>query len=971
MDYIDTVNVEYSFVSYSLGEYAALVTAGVLTLDAGLRLVAHRVRLMAEYCARNVTGMLVVRLPEEAVEEAIASTHGCDGLSIACYNGSKDVVVGGYITQLKALKTTLEISGAKCVNVNVPFAYHTSAMAPILDDFAEFARKITFNAPCIPIVSNVTGKVVEPGTDFFNGDYLVRHCREPVRFLDGINNLASFTGAIGSFIELGPHPTTLPMISHLSSENETLALPSLHKKFSARSALLSSLSRLFVSQQTVYWGNVYRELFSATQCIEIPGYPLEETSFWVPYAEELSSKQVQSIRDLKTRFPFLDAWVNKPSSRDGNVSEFETPIEQVAEYISGHSVASVPLCPASVYSELALSAATCTLQYTQDDFNDALTLSEVQFTHPLLYDAANPVVIRTSINLHPRGGKHAGTFTISSLLNGVEQHVHCTGFFQRREKGSVSTKLQLHAGHIQRVKTSLLNPVTDTYHETLRTRTIYDLIFPRVVQYSKLYQVISTMTIDERNGEAIATIRIPKEQADRSFVAQPVFVDALLHAAGFLINSRAPSSDAYICSQVDSTKLLSDLDSSATYEIYCTTSPASDGLILADAWAVQVGNSSKVVAHIKRMRFSRVRLSSLQKSLTRTVESFQINVPSPPAQFLKPSDSCSRPVTPATLGSPFRVVQRAATPSTMSSVTAVNPFANDPSFDILKLVAEVSDVPLANIRPTSNMVDLGIDSLLWIEFIGQLKLIAPGHSFEVHDLMLCETVGELISKVSKVGHQSTIALKKMASFSSFSTPRSLRPVHEIPRMHTPIYDKSSSLTTVKDIIGKVLEIPASSLRGNASLDALGLDSLGSIEALHELQEQFKVDLPHDLFRECPTIDAVEAYVSHLLELGPATQAKDIQPSTASATVCESYLLPLQKIQTNAKPLFLVHDGSGLSNCYSLIGELGRPLWGISNPKLLTGEAFSGGIPEMAMNYATQIRAVASDKGCILGGEYIV
>ena len=57
------------------------------------------------------------------------------------------------------------------------------------------------------------------------------------------------------------------------------------------------------------------------------------------------------------------------------------------EYISGYSDALVPLGLASVYSELGLSVAICTLQHIQEDFDDALTLSEAQFTHPLLYDA--------------------------------------------------------------------------------------------------------------------------------------------------------------------------------------------------------------------------------------------------------------------------------------------------------------------------------------------------------------------------------------------------------------------------------------------------------------------------------------------------------------------------------------------------------------------------------------------------------
>ena len=160
--------------------------------------------------------MLVVRTTARAISEAIAKADGCNELSIACYNGSKDIVVGGPLEQLSALKVMLESTGVKCISVNVPFAYHTAAMDPILAELTDFASKFDFKPPKIPIVSNVAGKVV-PATDgsVFDGAYFARHCREPVRFEEGANDLAEVFGTIGAFVEIGPHPTTLPMVSHL------------------------------------------------------------------------------------------------------------------------------------------------------------------------------------------------------------------------------------------------------------------------------------------------------------------------------------------------------------------------------------------------------------------------------------------------------------------------------------------------------------------------------------------------------------------------------------------------------------------------------------------------------------------------------------------------------------------------------------------------------------------------------------
>ncbi|KAL5503739.1 PKS1 [Sanghuangporus vaninii] len=958
----------HAVVGHSLGEYAALVAAGVLSLDDGLRLVGHRARLMTQGCRQNASGMLAARISGPGATEMLAKLNGCDGLSIACYNGPHDVVIGGPYSQLEVLKTKSSLYGVKCTNVSVPFAYHTAAMEPILEDMSAFARKFDFASPKIPIVSNVTGKVVQPGdATVFNSEYLSRHCRGAVRFEEGARSLVDEFGDIGAFIEIGPHPTTLPLFAHLASTSGALVLHSLNKKSTARSSLCSALTRLFCFRDDIAWGKVYHDLYPSATCIEIPSYPLHETEFWVPFVEERSQASSPThIEDPIRRFFFLSSWTQMPSTKDANISEFETPIGRLAEYITGHSVASSPLCPASVYHELALSAATCTLEHVDKSFADALTLSEVQFTLPLVYDHSNPVTIRTSINVHPGGSKHAGSFSISSVSDGREQIVHCTGFFQRRQKDSMISKLQLHHGTVERGKAALLSSENGVSRETLRTRTIYELIFSRVVQYSKLYQVINAMTLGEANSEGFATFRLSSDQASKGFVAQPIFVDALLHSAGFLINGRAAGNDAYICNQVDASKILVDLDYSATFEVYCTVISAGEGLMLADAWAVQTGESPRIVAHMKRMRFSRVRLSSLSRHLSRSEDIPSRN--STPAPFLRSSfERCASPVTPAKLGSPFRPAHRVMTPSSVSVSTASHADF-DAASEVTGLIADLCDVPAAHISLDNNIADLGVDSLVWIELFGRLKAALPGLPVDTSDLMLSATVGEVVSKIAKAHHRCVLQLdspKTHASFSSLSTPLTNGPV-------VISHESSSTVALIKEILAKVLDISACDLRNEDYLDTLGLDSLGSIEAASQLQEQFDVSLPHDFFIDCPTVCSVQLAIERIV-----SQRSHSRQSSSSTLVepeplrkflgPKRTLLPLETSANDASPLFLVHDGSGLGHCYSRIGALDRSLWAISNPKVLSGESWKGGIPEMAAHYISEVRPMISDKGCILGG----
>ncbi len=195
--------------SLALGSMPRWVAAGVLTIDAGLRLVAHRARLMAEKCQHAFSGMVVVRLAPHIISDIMANLPECSALSIACYNGGKNVVVGGPMEQLNVLTSFLDMNDCKHALLDVPFAYHTAAMDVILDDLHAFAQKIDVAVPSVAVISNVTGKLVLPGdASAFTQDYFAKHCRQPVRFDEGIRSLVSSfpAGSFGTWIELGPPP---------------------------------------------------------------------------------------------------------------------------------------------------------------------------------------------------------------------------------------------------------------------------------------------------------------------------------------------------------------------------------------------------------------------------------------------------------------------------------------------------------------------------------------------------------------------------------------------------------------------------------------------------------------------------------------------------------------------------------------------------------------------------------------------
>ncbi len=153
----------------------------------------------------------------------------------------------GPIGQLDALKAYLDQAvHYKSVRLTIPFGYHSSAMQPLLEEFGALAKRVTVYTPKIPVISNPLGRVIrEEDKSAFNAGYYLSHCADPVQFESGISALI---GDASAWIELGPHPTTLPMLTvHPGVSKEAFLVSSLKKRQDDRLTLSSSLSQLYTS----------------------------------------------------------------------------------------------------------------------------------------------------------------------------------------------------------------------------------------------------------------------------------------------------------------------------------------------------------------------------------------------------------------------------------------------------------------------------------------------------------------------------------------------------------------------------------------------------------------------------------------------------------------------------------------------------------------------------------------------------
>ena len=150
---------------HSLGEFSALVAAGAMAFEDGLKLVAARANAMQKACEANPGTMAaIIGLPDEKVEEICAqvSTEG-NVVVAANYNCPGQLVISGNVDAINAACEQLKAAGAKrALPLKVGGAFHSPLMQPAKDELQAAIEKTTFSAPKCPIYQNVDSK---PHTD--------------------------------------------------------------------------------------------------------------------------------------------------------------------------------------------------------------------------------------------------------------------------------------------------------------------------------------------------------------------------------------------------------------------------------------------------------------------------------------------------------------------------------------------------------------------------------------------------------------------------------------------------------------------------------------------------------------------------------------------------------------------------------------------------------------------------------------
>ncbi|KGO79535.1 ACP S-malonyltransferase [Flavobacterium beibuense F44-8] len=202
---------------HSLGEFSALVAAGALTFEDGLKLVSQRAMAMQKACEITPSTMAaVLGLEDKVVEDICEQTEGV--VVAANYNCPGQLVISGETTAVERACEALKAAGAKrALILPVGGAFHSPMMEPAREELAAAIEKTQFAAPVCPVYQNVPASAVTNPDEIKQN--LIIQLTAPVKWTQSVQNMIADGATL--FTEVGPGNVLQGLVKKINKEAET------------------------------------------------------------------------------------------------------------------------------------------------------------------------------------------------------------------------------------------------------------------------------------------------------------------------------------------------------------------------------------------------------------------------------------------------------------------------------------------------------------------------------------------------------------------------------------------------------------------------------------------------------------------------------------------------------------------------------------------------------------------------------
>lgn len=720
-------------IGHSLGEYAALCVAGVLSISDTLLLVGKRATLMEKHLQANTHAMVVANMTEQQLE-GVFSELKVDSCQVACANAPSMTVASGTTDDVERVKAHVDEKGGKTTLLRVPYGFHSEQVELILDEFQQICTRTRFQKPDVPIASTLSGNI-ETEADVFCNDYLARQARRKVDFVGALRAIEA-TGSYGDdslWLEIGPEPVCLGLARNTLHISASQTLPSLKSGERNWKTVSSILKRAYESGISVNWAENHRVFKDSLTLLDLPSYAFDCQDFWTPYVKPGNVTQTTTKSDLsppiKSRQILTnsiqhveDEVIDGSSIKTVFVSDVSDPF--LLKAIQGHAVLGHTICSLGVFHDMALTAAKHVYGKLHNHSQPpSMSIRDINLTQALNLADTNP----------------ESTIRIVSSYDVSENAAHIQFFSQTGDKTSTHGGCLVvfgvdSIGSLDMSQSFLLKSRINSLKEQAKSKgahwllkpIIYQL-FSNVVDYSSTYQSLEDVTLDAACNDAIATVRIPELSHLGKFHLSPYCADASVQLTGFILNSglRYAKDVACLATGFDSWQSTKDLSAGKTYTVYaCLHDLPNSHIVQGDCYVFQDDEIVQVTRGIKFLKLNRVAAGALLGS----TESRQPQLDRPRLEPENQDKALNQPRgapgerknivadTPYTWSEPFGTAQQ----QTDIDAGAPTVYIGRQVELMLSIVANESGCDTNEMTDDTSYTDLGIDSVMAINILAKL-----------------------------------------------------------------------------------------------------------------------------------------------------------------------------------------------------------------------------------------------------------
>ena len=314
-------------LGHSAGEIAAAWAAGAVGLGEGMRFAVRRGSLLGSLPAGG--GMAAVFAGPDRVRSVLAgagrSRDGAD-LALAAENGTH-CVVSGPEALLALAEGRFREGGVRTERLRTSHAFHSGLLDPVLAELEAAAGEVAWRKPEVPLVSNLTGRVLGAG-EVLDGGYWRRQARSPVRFASGVDALAELGARV--LVEIGPRPVLGPLAALAWPESGSGRRPAVVSSLARETGFPEAVASAYEAGLRLEFAGLHAG--ERRRRVALPTYPFQRDRYWLKATRPGAGEgRTPGARDDVEELLYEVVWRDAPAAGAGPVAaDFLRGPEQVS-----------------------------------------------------------------------------------------------------------------------------------------------------------------------------------------------------------------------------------------------------------------------------------------------------------------------------------------------------------------------------------------------------------------------------------------------------------------------------------------------------------------------------------------------------------------------------------------------------------------------------------------------------------------